>query len=164
MKPLYALYGDPARAGRAVQSLRDAGVDPRKIVVISSAPMDVYEWARPDRPTRMGWLAALGGVLGAASGCGLTALTQLNYPIVTGGMPVLTGWTNGIIIYELTMLGAILATLVTLLVSTRLPNWRPQLYDPEVSRGKILVGLTDCPDDARPKLTERLRQDFTPPS
>jgi hypothetical protein len=58
----------------------------------------------------------------------------------------------------------ILATLVTLLVSTRLPNWRPQLYDPEVSRGKVLVGLADCPDDARLKLTERLRRDFTAPS
>jgi len=162
MKPLYALFGDPARAGRAVQSLRDSGVDPRKIVVISSVPTDIYEWAPPDQPVGMGWLAALGGVLGAASGCGLTALTELSYPIVTGGMPVLTGWTNGIIIYELTMLGAILATLVTLLVSTHLPHWRPQLYDPEVSRGKILVGLADCPDDARPKLQEILRQDSTP--
>ena len=39
------------------------------------------------------------------------------------------------------MLGAILATVGTLIVTAGLMRRRPALYDPAVSDGKILVGL-----------------------
>ncbi len=158
MKPIYALFSDAEAGGRAIQSLREAGVDARDIVVASSEPLERHEWGRPRQPTRMGWLAALGGLLGGVSGHLLTAFTQREYPIVTGAMPVVTWWTNGIIIYEMTMLGAILATLLTLLVSARLPNWKPQLYDPEISEGKILIGLVSFPENSRGELERKLRQ------
>ena len=38
---------------------------------------------------------------------------------------------------------------MTVLLTARLPNWRRQLYDPEVSEGKILVGLIDPPQTSR---------------
>jgi hypothetical protein len=42
------------------------------------------------------------------------------------------------------MLGAIVATVITLLVTAGLPARRGKLlYDPEVTNGKILVGLED---------------------
>ena len=50
-------------------------------------------------------------------------------------------WPNLIVIFELTMLGAILATVATLLVTGELLRRRPALYDPQVSDGKILVGV-----------------------
>jgi hypothetical protein len=43
--------------------------------------------------------------------------------------------------FEMTMLGAVLATVIALLVTTRLPRRQPTLYDSEVSEGKILVGV-----------------------
>ena len=52
---------------------------------------------------------------------------------------------NLIIMFELTMLGAILATVATLAVSARLgPS--SKLYDREVSDGKILVGVENPPE------------------
>ncbi len=158
MRPLYALYADPEAAQRAIASLREAGVAMRDIVVISSEPLEDYEWGWPKRPSRMGWLAALGGLLGGTCGYLLTSYTQQAYPLVTGSMPIVTRWTNGIILYELTMLGAILATLVTFLISARLPDWRPQLYDSEISEGKILVGLAKVPEAARGELEQKLQR------
>ena len=53
---------------------------------------------------------------------------------------------NIIIMFELTMLGAIVATVVSLLIMTELPSIRSRVYDPAVSRGKILVAVEDPAD------------------
>jgi hypothetical protein len=143
LKAIYGLYPDPDSAQRAVNLLRQAGVMEGDIAVASSEPFEEYDFGKLHGPTAMPWLAALGGVLGGVSGYLLASLTQQVYPLITGGMPIAPRWTDGIIAYELTMLGTILATLLTLLVSTRLPDWRKQVYDPEVSNGRILVGVVD---------------------
>jgi hypothetical protein len=56
-------------------------------------------------------------------------------------MPIVAWWPNLVIIFEMTMLGAIVTTVVSLLVASKLPAFRRGLYDPEVSDGKILVGV-----------------------
>jgi hypothetical protein len=56
-------------------------------------------------------------------------------------MPIVAPWPNLVIMFELTMLFGILATVATLLVTTGLPRRRPKLYDPDVVGGKILVGV-----------------------
>jgi len=158
LKAIYGLYADPDSAQRAVDSLRAAGVDERAISVASSEPFEEYEFGRREQRTPMAWLAALGGLVGGVSGYLLSSLTQKAYPLPTGGMPLAPLWTNGIITYELTMLGAILATLAILLVSARLPNWKPQLYDPAISDGYILVGVVSPPEALRIGLERTLRE------
>ena len=58
----------------------------------------------------MPWIAVIGGGLGLTRGLSTNGLTQKAWAINTGGMPIVTNWTNIIIMYELTMLGAVLAT------------------------------------------------------
>ena len=164
MIAIYGLYPDPDSAERALDSLRRAraelGFAPRDIAIISSEPFEGYRFGRGvderDHKTIMPWLAALGGALGGFTGLEFATLTQNAYPLATGGMPLAPLWTNGIITYELTMLGAILTTLVTLAVSAGLPNPRAKLYDPEVSDGNILVGVIDPSDRSRPALSKLL--------
>jgi hypothetical protein len=69
--------------------------------------------------------------------------------MVTAGMPIAPLWTNLIIIFEMTMLSAILATVVTLMFTAGLPSRGGKLYDPEVSDGYILVGVENPSDAAR---------------
>ncbi|MGH9425048.1 MAG: quinol:electron acceptor oxidoreductase subunit ActD, partial [Terriglobia bacterium] len=88
----------------------------------------------------------------------LSVLTQKSYPLATGGMPIVTLWANGIITYEMTMLGAILTTLFTLLVTARIPDWRAKIYDPAVSEGKILVGVVNPREESRVELKRRLSE------
>jgi hypothetical protein len=147
MKAVYALYSHPEAAQRAFDSLKQAGIPDGKITVMSAEPLEEYEFGRKDSRTWMTWIAALGGIIGLTTGYLLTSLTQQAWPINTGGMPIVSNWTNMIIIFELTMLGAVFASVITLLVTARIPGRQSVLYDPEISNGKILIGV-DNPSDA----------------
>jgi hypothetical protein len=153
---MYGLYADPDAAQRAVGGLRAAGVADRAITVISSQPFDEYEFGRRDRATCMPWLAVLGGVLGVSAGYLLTSGTQRAWPIETGGMPIVAMWPNLIIMFELTMLGAMLATAITFVVTTRISRAQRLLYDPEVSDDQILVGVMNPSDGSHATLRQVL--------
>jgi hypothetical protein len=141
MKAIYALYRELDDVQRAVDSLRAAGLPDRDIVVISSEPIEEYEFSHRDKATWLFYIAGLGGAIGLAVSTWLTSFTETAWPLVTGNMPIVAWWPNLIVMFELTMLGAILATVLTLFITARLPSREPKLYDAEVSDGKILVGV-----------------------
>jgi hypothetical protein len=142
VKAVYALYPDGDAAQRAVDALRAAGVADDDITVISGHPMEHHEFGHLGARSKMWWVACGGGLLGMSTGLGLSWITEMAWPINVGGMPIFAWWPNMIITFELTMLGAILATVATLLVTAALPSSRNRLYDPEVTTaGKILVGV-----------------------
>jgi len=144
----YALYDDPAAVQRAVNRLHAEGVAAERIVVISSEPFEEYEFAHRDKPTWMFWIAGAGGLVGLATGTALTAFTEAAWPLPTGGMPIVAWWPNLVVMFELTMLGAILSAVGTLIVTARLGRRRPRFYDRDVMEGKIFVGVVE-PDAAR---------------
>jgi len=136
---VYGLYPDGASAQQAVDRLRAVGLADREITVLSSQPMEEYEFGQMDKPSRMWWIACGGALVGMATALGLAYVTELSWPINVGGLPYWAWWPNLIITFELTMLGAIVATVMTLIVTAFLGQGK--LYDPEVSDGKILVGV-----------------------
>jgi hypothetical protein len=141
MSALYALYDDGDAAQRAVNGLRKAGVADSAITVISDQPMEAYEFGEMNRTTWIWYIASGGGVAGLLFSTWLTRMTELAWPLPTGNMPIVSWWPNLIVMFELTMLGAILATVITLLVAGGLVRRPPPLYDPDVTGGKILVGV-----------------------
>lgn len=54
------------------------------------------------------------------------------------------------------MLGAITATVITLVVSALIPSRRRTLYDPEVTDGRILVGVENPLETSVPELEKAL--------
>jgi hypothetical protein len=158
MTAVYGLYGDPGVAQRAVDGLRAAGAADGEIVVMSSEPFEEYEFSHRDSATWLHWIAGLGGAVGLLVGYFLTRYTQEAWPLVTSGMPIVAPWPNLIVMFEMTMLGAILATVLTLLVTAKLPSRLPRLYDPEVSNGYILVGVQQPAASLAPKLTAALER------
>jgi hypothetical protein len=146
MRAVYGLYPDGESAQQAVNRLRAAGIVDRDITVISAQPMEDYEFGEMDKATWMWWLACLGGLIGMAAGFGLSWVTETSWPMNVGGLPTFAWWPNLIIIFELTMLGSILATVATLVVTAFLPGNGRTLYDPEVTDGQILVGVEDPPE------------------
>ncbi len=152
---LYALYPDPDAAQAAVNRLREEGVAPTDITVISSEPLEAYAFSHADRPTWMFGIAAGAGAAGLAFAVWLTRLTEVSWPLPTGGMPIVATWPNLVIMFELTMLSAVVCTVATLLVTAKLPRRRPRLYDPAVSDGMILVGV-DRPRVAREAIERAL--------
>ena len=141
MNGVYALYDDGGSAQRAVDALRANGVADAEIAVITAEPMEDFEFASINHRTLIWYVASAGGFAGLATGTWLTRMTELAWPLPTGNMPIVAWWPNLIVMFELTMLGAILATVITLMVAGGLLRRTPALYDADVTHGKILVGV-----------------------
>jgi hypothetical protein len=149
MSAVYGLYADPRIAQQAVDNLRAEGVADADITVISSEPFEHFEFGHRDAKTSMPWIATGAALAGMVATYYLLGASQMSWPLKTSGMPIVPLWTNLIIIFEMTMLAAILATVVTLLVTAGLPSRGGKLYDPEVTDGYILVGVENPPDRDR---------------
>jgi hypothetical protein len=149
MNCVYGLYSDPNVAQIAVNNLRAAGVADADITVISSEPFEHFEFGHRDAKTAMPWIAAGAAAVGLVLTYYLLGLSQWSWPLVTSGMPVAPLWTNMIIIFEMTMLSAIIATVITLLWTAGIPSRGGKMYDPEVSDGYILVGVENPADAAK---------------
>jgi ActD protein len=155
VKAVYGLYPTGQAAQQAVNRLRAAGVADRDITVMSSQPMEDFEFGHMGGKSWMWWIACGGGLLGMATAYGLAWITEVSWPIDVGGLPTFAWWPNLIIIFELTMLGAILATVITLVISARLGR-TSTIYDPAVSDGLILVGVEDGSDSRLSELQNAL--------
>ena len=141
MRALYGLFDKPDAAQRAYTSLKRSGIPSADITVVSGEPFEAFEFSHRDHSMILFRLALAGGIVGFVAAVLLTRGTELAWPLVTGGMPIVAWWPNLVIIFEVTMLGAIVTTVVSLLVASKLPSFRQDLYDPAVSDGKILVGV-----------------------
>ena len=147
MKAIYALYLSPDSAQRAVDALHAAGYAKHEVAIVSSEPLEEYEFGQRDRETWMSGIAFAGGATGLIGAYLLTSMTQLSWPLNTGGMPIVSLYANMVPLFEMTMLGAVLATVATLVVTARLGRKGIEIYDKEVSDGKILIGVRNPPDD-----------------
>src|SRR5207247_2024133 len=79
--------------------------------------------------------AAVGFMFGAAG----AVWTQLAYPLATGGLPLLAIPPVINVLYEATLLGALVATFVGMLLESRLPDFSPRPYDARITEGFIGV-------------------------
>jgi hypothetical protein len=80
----------------------------------------------------------VGALTGTAAGFAFTAWTSMDWPLVTGGKPILSMPAYVVIAFELTILFGALATVIGLFIHSRLPDARPLVvYDPEFSAGRF---------------------------
>jgi hypothetical protein len=156
MSAVYGLYSDPAGAQRAVNGLHAAGIDDASITILSGEPFEHHAFAQRDHQTWIWYIASFGGLFGMLGSTWLTRMTELAWPLSTGNMPIAAWWPNLIVIFEMTMLGAILSAVVTLIVTGRLMRKGAGLYDPAVTDGKILVGVQNPPAANLPALEQAL--------
>ena len=156
MRAVYGLYPDGHAAQQAVNRLRAAGLADREITILSAQPMEDFEFGHLDKASWLWWIACGGGLVGMSIGFFLTWLAETSWPMNVGGLPTYAWWPNLIIIFELTMLGAILATVIALVVTAGLGR-RLGLYDPEVTDGQILVGVENPSESAVTDLQQALQ-------
>lgn len=156
MNAVYGLYSDGHSAQQAFNRLKAAGVAPADITVITAQPMEEFEFGNLDKDTYMWWFACLGGLIGMSLGYGLSYVTEHSWEINVGGLPIFAWWPNLIIIFELTMLGAIVATTLTLVITALVRTEGRTLYDPEVTDGKILIGVENPPEGSIEELERSL--------
>ena len=143
-----AKFSRPIEARLAIRRLLQEGILPESMEVMTSQPIHGEPFLPEKKPTKLRTWALSGAALGLLGGFALATVTALNYPLIKGGMPIMSPWTVGLIAYETTMLGAVLATLVGLLVETGLPNFKNLPYDPSVVDGGVVLAVA-CGDNSR---------------
>ena len=131
---------DSAREALEVEAeLLREGFTRDAITILSNEPIE-HDEDSGGAQGHIGLFAIAGGVIGAAAAISLTVMTSKQMGLVTGGMPVVTPWAFGIIVFELTMMGAILSTLGRMLYESGLAR-RGSLehYDTSVADGKVVI-------------------------
>src|SRR6185437_9948289 len=106
---LLSEFRDKRSVAAAIDSLRKAGVADSDLDIFSEEPVEFTRGVL-DRPSHMSLVSVLGAIALGGGGTTFIWWAQNNYAVVTGGMPVYSWWGTGVITYELTMLGAVLAT------------------------------------------------------
>ena len=132
------VFDTRAEAIAVLRELQREGVPSSSITVMSSEPLHLETDDGPK--TRIAGFAIAGGLLGAAFAILLTVWTSRRVGLVTGGMPIVSPWAFGIIVFELAALGAILSTLVRMIFEARLGRRvAPGEYDDAISEGRIVL-------------------------
>jgi hypothetical protein len=88
------------------------------------------------------WLTMAGGFAGAGAGFLLAAGTAWLYPVQTGDKPIIALYPTGIIVFEITMLFAIIGTMAGMFLEMRLPSLKTRPYDPAIAEGCIGISVT----------------------
>ena len=141
-----AIFNSHDEAIAALTELGRDGVPHSQITLLSSEPVHVETG---EDKTRIGLFAIAGGVMGAVAAGTLTVVTSRSVGLVTGGMPIVSPWPFGIILFEMTMLGAIFGALGRMMYEARLLR-RNSLsdYDEAIADGRVLLAV-DGTDEAR---------------
>ena len=154
-RSILGLFQSTDAAVVGADKLVNAGVD--DFEVLSDTPYP--EGAFGERPSKHALyiFPLMGAAVGLSIALLLTAGTQLAYPVVTGGKPILAIPPMVIISYEGTMLGAILATIVGVIFESRLPRSKVGLYDPRITEGYIGL-LATVPEERLDEIQQAFQE------
>ncbi|UFS70401.1 DUF3341 domain-containing protein [Geomonas sp. RF6] len=149
------LYNNVEEAAVAVDRLVAAGFTEGQITSLTSVPYPDGVLVKTWRHSILRWITVGSGIAGACAGFLLAAGTAWVYPVQTGDKAIVALYPTGIITYEITMLFAMVGTIVGMFLEMKLPAWggdRP--YDARISEG--YVGICVRVDDE--KGAERAQQ------
>jgi molybdopterin-containing oxidoreductase family membrane subunit len=153
---LLGIFDAGAKAAVAAGTLR---ADRLGAVTVYSPTLDrdVDAALGPGRsPVRV--FTLVGGILGCVLGFALPIYTVLDWPLITGGKPLISIPPFVVIAFELTILLAALMTVIGFLLASGLPRLRSQApYDPRCSQDRWGV-LVACAPERADAARQRLAQ------
>ena len=157
LRSVIGLFTDEDVVADAMDALSNEGYATKEYEVLTGTPYPEGTFGEAEPVHKLYRWPLIGAACGFVIGLVLTAGTQLAYPLVTGGKPILGIPPMAIIMYEGTMLGAILFTVVGIIFESRLPRLFMGAYDTRITEGWIGVTVTTT-EDKIGKAEEVLRQ------
>jgi hypothetical protein len=137
---ILASYDYLDSAVEAIGALRKAGFKRKSIRAFAPVPEHDLEHAMGYQQSPVRVFALVGALTGTATGFALAIFTSMDWPLVTGGKPIVSIPAFVVIAFEMTILFGALSTVIGLFINTRLPHLRPLVvYDPEFSSGRFGV-------------------------
>lgn len=146
IRDVLGVYRDLDSTVAAVDRLAEQGIHRADFEVLSNAPFPEGTFGHDESTTRLGVFPLVGAACGFAVGLLLTGGTQIAYPLVTGGKPLFSIPPMVIIMYEGTMLAAVIFTVIGTLFESRLPRLHRAVYDTRITEGYIGL-LVHAPEE-----------------
>ena len=116
----------------AIKKLRGEGFE--EITAFSAYPEHHIEEALGYRASPVRLFTLIGGLTGAATGLAFTVFASMDWPLVTGGKPILSIPAYIIPMFEMTILFGAFATVFGVFYNIRLPSLKGDVvYDPKYS-------------------------------
>jgi hypothetical protein len=142
---ILASYDYLDAAVEAIEGLRGAGFE--EITAFAPYPEHQLEHALGYGTSPVRLFTLVGGLTGAAAGFAFTIFTSMDWPLVTGGKPILSIPAYTVIAFEMTILFGVLATVIGVLWNMRVPDLKSDVvYDPEFTAGRYGVYVTGPAD------------------
>lgn len=138
-RAVLGLFGNIDSAAAATSQLKENGFSGRDFDILSSSPFPHGAFGEADPQHNLYVFPIVGALSGFIMGILVTAGTQIANPLVTGGKPILSIPPMLVIMYEGTMLGALIFTVLGVLFESRLPSAGPKVYDTRITEGYIGV-------------------------
>jgi len=150
-----AEFCEQARLEKAILALKGAGIGTLSMDLFSEEPVE-FRRGILDRPSHMSLVSVVGAILVGGAATSGVYWAQHNYALVTGGMPLFSMWGTGVISYETTMLGAVLATFCWFLWESGLLRKRdPSIPVPLVPPGAMCLRVR-CVDSDKTRIFQIL--------
>jgi hypothetical protein len=130
-----------------IKRLRADGFE--EITAFAPFPEHHIEEALGYRTSPVRLFTLVGGLTGAATGFALTIFASMDWPLVTGGKPILSIPAYIIPVFEMTILFGAFATVIGVLWNMGVPDMGELkgdvVYDPEFSAGRFGIYVTAPP-------------------
>ena len=115
--------------------------------VMTPIPMHDVEKVLGIGKSKVRFFSLTGAILGGLTGMALAIGTALVFLLPTGGRPIIPIPPYLVIMYEMTILFGVLATLLGFHVVSGLPAWKEAPYTPEANIDRFVVSVpTDGAD------------------
>lgn len=141
-RSVIGLFTDEDTAADAMDAVAESGFGQDEYEVLTGTPYPEGTFGEAEPIHKLYRFPLIGAACGFIVGLLLTAGTQLAFPLVTGGKPLLSIPPMAIVMYEGTMLGAILFTVFGIIFESRLPRLFMGAYDTRITEGYIGVAIT----------------------
>ncbi len=138
-RSVLGLYHEATSTADTLDRLRALGIPEEAMTVMSGVPYTPEILGRRPVYERLPLFALIGAVGGFLAAIFLTVATPHLYSVSVGGQPLVPGPPSIIILFEFTMLGALLATFGGLLAEIAFPSVGRQEYDHRITEGHIGV-------------------------
>ena len=141
-RSVLGMFLDEDVAADALDALKAEGYTASEYEILTGTPYPEGTFGEAEPIHKLFRWPLVGAVCGFIVAIALTAGSQLAYPLVTGGKPILGIPPMTIIIYEGSMLGAIVFTVIGIIFESRLPRLFMGAYDTRITEGYIGVTVT----------------------
>ncbi len=154
---IMGLFDDDGAAANAIDSLRKSPWTLHRVhgPYPSHKVLDALKYKK----SRLGYFTLAGGIAGFLTGYFLAIYSSIQWNLIVSGKPVVSLIPFFVVGYEMTILFGILATVLGLLITTRLPAFKnlTDCYDPRCS-GEHFGIVALCDDGKQDEVARFFRE------